>query len=197
MRCRHIGAGELYHLTRKQDSRQNMIDPDGYRLNVGIILCNDEGRVFWARRIGMRSWQFPQGGIKRNENPQAAMYRELYEEVGLRYRDVKIIARTRDWLRYELPERYIRKHSFPLCIGQKQIWFMLRLAASESRIRLNRTAKPEFDNWCWVNYWHPVNDVVYFKRQVYRQALTELGDYLVSTKPPVSASNRLSAGQKG
>jgi putative (di)nucleoside polyphosphate hydrolase len=174
-----------------------MIDPDGYRLNVGIILCNDEGRVFWARRIGMRSWQFPQGGIKRNEDPQAAMYRELYEEVGLRYRDVKIIARTQDWLRYELPERYIRKHSYPLCIGQKQIWFMLRLAASESRIRLNRTTKPEFDNWCWVNYWHPVNDVVYFKRQVYRQALTELGDYLVSSKPPVGTSNRLSAGQKG
>jgi putative (di)nucleoside polyphosphate hydrolase len=174
-----------------------MIDPDGYRLNVGIVLCNDEGRVFWARRIGMRSWQFPQGGIKKNEDPEAAMYRELYEEVGLRYRDVKLIGRTREWLRYELPERYIRKHSFPLCIGQKQLWYMLRLAAHESRIRLNCTGKPEFDSWCWVDYWHPINDVVYFKRQVYRQALTELGDYLVSVKPPVGASPRLSAGHKG
>jgi putative (di)nucleoside polyphosphate hydrolase len=174
-----------------------MIDPDGYRLNVGIVLCNDEGRVFWARRIGMRSWQFPQGGIKRNENPEAAMYRELYEEVGLRYRDVKLIGRTREWLRYELPERYIRKHSYPLCIGQKQIWYMLRLAAAESRIRLDCTGKPEFDNWCWVDYWHPVNDVVYFKRQVYRQALTELGDYLVTLKPHPGTAQRLSAGQKG
>lgn len=132
-----------------------MIDSDGYRLNVGIILCNDDGRVFWARRVGMRSWQFPQGGIKANEEPEAAMFRELYEEVGLRCRDVKIIGRTRDWLRYELPERYIRRHSLPLCIGQKQLWYMLRLAASESRIRLNRTPKPEFDHWCWVDYWRP------------------------------------------
>lgn len=174
-----------------------MIDPDGYRLNVGIVLCNDEGRVFWARRIGMRSWQFPQGGIKRHEEPEAAMYRELYEEVGLRYRDVKLIARTREWLRYELPERYIRRHSFPLCIGQKQLWYMLRLRASESRIKLNCTGKPEFDNWCWVDYWHPVNDVVYFKRKVYRQALTELGDYLVVPKPHILAPTLLTAGQKG
>lgn len=174
-----------------------MIDPDGYRLNVGIILCNDEGRVFWARRIGMRSWQFPQGGIKRNEDPEAAMYRELYEEVGLRCRDVNIIGRTREWLRYDLPERYIRKHSYPLCIGQKQLWYMLRLAAAESRIRLDCTGKPEFDNWCWVDYWHPVNDVVYFKRHVYRQALTELGDYLVSPKLQADLVKRVSVGRTG
>ncbi|MGZ8215851.1 RNA pyrophosphohydrolase [Methylomagnum sp.] len=174
-----------------------MIDPDGYRLNVGIVLCNDEGRVFWARRIGMRSWQFPQGGIKRYEEPEAAMYRELYEEVGLRYRDVKLVARTREWLRYELPERYVRRHSFPLCIGQKQLWYMLRLQASESRIKLNCTGKPEFDNWCWVDYWHPVNDVVYFKRKVYRQALTELGDYLIAAKPHLATPTLLTAGQKG
>ncbi|SMF95959.1 putative (di)nucleoside polyphosphate hydrolase [Methylomagnum ishizawai] len=173
-----------------------MIDPDGYRLNVGIILCNDEGRVFWARRLGMRSWQFPQGGIKFNEDPQSAMYRELYEEVGLRYRDVKIIARTRDWLRYDLPERYIRKHSYPLCIGQKQLWFMLRLRASESRIRLNRTAKPEFDHWCWVDYWYPVSDVVYFKRQVYRQALTELGNHLAPGKPARAPAAPLPTGPR-
>jgi putative (di)nucleoside polyphosphate hydrolase len=173
-----------------------MIDPDGYRLNVGIVLCNDEGRVFWARRIGMRSWQFPQGGIKRNEDPEAAMYRELYEEVGLRYRDVKLIGRTREWLRYELPERYIRKHSYPLCIGQKQLWFLLRLSAAESRIRLDCSGKPEFDNWCWVDYWHPVNDVVYFKRQVYRQALTELGDHLLTLKSHSGAAMLATAGQK-
>ena len=174
-----------------------MIDQDGYRLNVGIILCNDEGRVFWARRMGMHSWQFPQGGIKFNEDPKSAMYRELYEEVGLRYRDVRIIARTREWLRYDLPERYIRKQSFPLCIGQKQIWYMLRLSTSESRISLNRTTKPEFDSWCWVDYWHPVNDVVYFKRQVYRQALTELGTHLAPVKSATIHSSRQPIAQKG
>ncbi len=174
-----------------------MIDPDGYRLNVGIVICNDEGRVFWARRIGMRSWQFPQGGIKKNEAPETAMYRELYEEVGLRPRDVKLIGRTREWLRYKLPERYIRKHSFPLCIGQKQLWYMLRLSARESRIRLNCAGKPEFDYWCWVDYWYPVHDVVYFKRHVYRQALTELGGFLVSAKPHAIILDRLATSQKG
>lgn len=166
-----------------------MIDRDGYRLNVGIVLCNDERRVFWARRVGMRSWQFPQGGIKRHEKPEEAMYRELYEEVGLRSRDVQLIARTSQWLHYDLPERYIRKRSFPLCIGQKQLWFMLRLVSPESQIRLDCSGKPEFDSWCWVDYWHPVKDVVYFKRDVYQQALTELGDFLGLARPkPESAS---------
>ncbi|MFN5745260.1 MAG: RNA pyrophosphohydrolase [Methylococcaceae bacterium] len=160
-----------------------MIDRDGYRLNVGIVLCNDDGRVFWARRTGMRSWQFPQGGIKRNEDPESAMYRELYEEVGLCSRDVKLIGRTSEWLRYDLPERYIRKRSYPLCIGQKQLWYMLKLSASESRIRLDCSGKPEFDNWCWVDYWHPVKDVVYFKKQVYQLALTELGTHLSVAAP--------------
>lgn len=151
-----------------------MIDRDGYRPNVGIILLNKDRRVFWARRVGMRSWQFPQGGIKRNEAPEEAMYRELYEEVGLRNRDVQLIARTSGWLHYDLPERYIRKRSQPLCIGQKQVWFMLELVSSESRIKLDCSGKPEFDSWTWVDYWHPVEDVVYFKRDVYHRALTEL-----------------------
>jgi putative (di)nucleoside polyphosphate hydrolase len=173
-----------------------MIDSEGYRLNVGIILCNDEGRVFWARRAGMRSWQFPQGGIKFNESPDQAMYRELFEEVGLRSRQVQMIGRTRNWLRYELPERYIRKHSQPLCIGQKQLWYILRMIGQESHIRLDRTEKPEFDSWCWVDFWHPLHDVVYFKREVYRKALMELGYHLVSEKVPVSPLGFLSALQK-
>ena len=173
-----------------------MIDPEGYRLNVGIILCNDEGRVFWARRAGMRSWQFPQGGIKFRENPDDAMFRELYEEVGLRRSQVQTIARTRDWLRYDLPERYIRKHSYPLCIGQKQLWYILRLSGTERNIRLDCSDKPEFDAWCWVDFWKPLNDVVYFKRDVYRRALSELGSYLVSEKVPVNPAGFLSDRQK-
>ena len=171
-----------------------MIDRDGYRLNVGIILCNNEGRLFWARRIGMQSWQYPQGGIKRNEDPEAAMYRELYEEVGLKSHDVELIGRTSKWLRYELPERYIRKRSYPVCIGQKQIWFMLRLASEESSIRLDCSEKPEFDNWCWVDYWHPVEDVVYFKKNVYQQALTELVDLLHVLSPSEQIKSPITAG---
>ncbi len=173
-----------------------MIDGKGFRLNVGIVLCNDAGHVFWARRAGMRSWQFPQGGIKPRENPEAAMFRELYEETGLGRDDVEVIGRTRDWLHYRLPKRYIRRHSLPLCIGQKQLWFLLRLRASEDRIRLDRSAKPEFDAWRWVEYWHPIREVVYFKREVYRRALTELGQLLISEAVPIDPRGFLTAMER-
>lgn len=168
-----------------------MIDSEGYRLNVGIILCNDTGQVFWARRAGMNSWQFPQGGIRYNEAPDAAMFRELYEEVGLRRNDVEIIGRTHEWLRYNLPERYIRRDSQPVCIGQRQLWYILRLLASESRIRFDCSRKPEFDGWRWVEFWDPLADVVYFKREVYRLALSELEPLLTAQNIPVSPPPRL------
>ncbi|RJS91582.1 RNA pyrophosphohydrolase [Salinisphaera sp. Q1T1-3] len=155
-----------------------MIDAQGYRANVGIILSNQAGQVFWAKRIGQQSWQFPQGGIRHGEDPRAALYRELEEEVGLRPEHVEIIGSTRRWLRYRLPKRYIRRHSQPLCIGQKQKWFMLQLVADESCVRFDATEKPEFDGYRWVDYWRPVDEVVFFKRHVYRRALDELAGCL-------------------
>ena len=151
-----------------------MIDADGYRANVGIILSNQEGKVLWARRIGQDAWQFPQGGISANEKPEDAMYRELWEETGLKKKDVDIIASTNSWLRYKLPKRLIRKHSEPRCIGQKQIWFLLSLLTSEQEFDLSAAHKPEFDGWKWVNYWYPIEDVVFFKRRVYQCALAQL-----------------------
>ncbi len=169
----------------------NMIDSKGYRPNVGIILCNDDGFVFWAKRKGVNSWQFPQGGIDENEDPETAMYRELWEETGLESSHVEVLGRTRYWLRYNLPERFIRKNSLPLCIGQKQIWFILRLVSSESNVRFDCSAKPEFDSWRWVDYWHPLKDVVYFKRRVYHKAMAELGAVLVPEVVPVKADGYL------
>lgn len=168
-----------------------MIDSKGYRPNVGIILCNDEGRVFWAKRKGANSWQFPQGGIDSNEEPEAAMYRELWEETGLMADHVQLLGRTRYWLRYKLPERYIRKNSLPLCIGQKQIWYILRLVSDEAKVRFDCGAKQEFDDWKWVEYWHPLKDVIYFKRKVYRKAMVELGEILVPEVVPVDAEGFL------
>ena len=70
-----------------------VIDCDGYRANVGIVLCNQQSQVMWARRVGGRNaWQFPQGGVAEGEDTDAAMYRELWEETGLRQNDVEVLA---------------------------------------------------------------------------------------------------------
>ena len=152
-----------------------MIDKDGFRPNVGIVLANDRGQVLWARRVGGRdAWQFPQGGINRGETPEQALYRELEEEVGLTPDAVEVLAVTRGWLRYRLPKRFVRKGQKPLCIGQKQKWFLLRMLAEDKAVRLDLNDKPEFDHWQWVSYWYPLDQVVSFKREVYRRALKEL-----------------------
>lgn len=151
-----------------------MIDSDGYRPNVGIIIFNDDGQVLWAKRVGQDAWQFPQGGVQRNETPEAAALRELHEEVGLLPEDVRVIASTQKWLPYRLPERLIRQGSNPVCIGQKQKWFLLKLLAETSKITFDRTTKPEFDHWRWVDYWYPIEQVISFKRSVYIKALEEL-----------------------
>ncbi|MDB6096254.1 MAG: pyrophosphohydrolase [Francisellaceae bacterium] len=158
-----------------------MIDSNGFRPNIGIILANKEGKLFWAKRIGQEAWQFPQGGAHDNEEPIDTLYRELYEEVGLKEQDVKILGRTRHWLRYRIPTRFIR-NTEPVCIGQKQLWFLLQLQSDVSQIQLSLTAKPEFDGWEWVNYWYPLHQVVNFKREVYRKALKELLPFLQKTQ---------------
>ena len=155
-----------------------MIDEEGYRSNVGIILSNPEGRLLWARRIGQDAWQFPQGGIEKNESPEDAMYRELWEEVGLVANKVDLLGSTQGWLRYNLPKWLMRNHEKPLCVGQKQVWFLLRLVCNEEDVKLDLADKPEFDGWRWVDYWHPLSEVVEFKREVYKQALSELAPFL-------------------
>ena len=102
------------------------------------------------------------------------MYRELFEEIGLHPEDVEILGCTRGWLRYRLPRRLVRRDQQPLCIGQKQKWFLLRLLSNDDRIRVDHTGSPEFDGWRWVSYWYPLGQVVSFKREVYRRALKEL-----------------------
>ena len=148
-----------------------MIDPDGFRPNVAIVLMNDERRVFWAQRTNNDGWQFPQGGMRTDETPAEAMYRELEEETGLLPHHVELIGSTPGWLRYRLPRRYQRHYSKPLCIGQKQVWFLLRFHGDESVIRFDRCETPEFCKYKWVDFWYPVNNVIRFKRSVYQKAL--------------------------
>jgi putative (di)nucleoside polyphosphate hydrolase len=158
--------------------RNTMLDREGYRPNVGIILCNAKNEVFWGKRIREHSWQFPQGGIKRGETPEEAMYRELFEEVGLKPEHVRILGRTKGWLRYEVPNQWIKREWRGSYKGQKQIWFLLRLVGRDNDVSLRASAKPEFDAWRWNEYWIPLDAVIEFKRGVYEQALSELVRFL-------------------
>ena len=169
-----------------------VIDPDGYRPNVGIIIARQGGELFWGRRINRDGWQFPQGGMRSDETPLEAMYRELQEETGLGSSHVEVLGSTAGWLRYRLPDRYLRRHEKPMCIGQKQVWFLLRLTGSEADVRLDATAHPEFDHWRWVDFWYPPQHVVSFKRRVYERALRQLEPLAVrhlglALRPPTPA----------
>ncbi len=174
-----------------------MIDERGYRPNVGIVLCNDRGQVFWARRCGRDGWQFPQGGIRTHETPEQAMFRELQEEVGLEPHLVEVLGRTSDWLCYDIPGEYLRRTGTHKCRerqdagsdrrsgpfrGQKQVWFLLRLLGRDDDVRLDASYKPEFDDWRWIDYWSALEHIIDFKRDVYQRALTELEPLLSPRK---------------
>jgi len=156
----------------------SMLDHEGYRPNVGIILANQKNEVFWGKRIREHAWQFPQGGIQHGESPAQAMYRELHEEVGLLPEHVRILGRTRDWLRYDVPSHFVRRDARRRYRGQKQIWFLLRLVGRDTDVCLRATPNPEFDAWRWSQYWVPLDAVIDFKREVYSLALNELAGVL-------------------
>lgn len=161
---------------------------DGYRPNVGIIICNQAGQVFWARRINQDGWQFPQGGVSRNESLLEAMYRELQEETGLTQDQVRLVAHTKNWLHYDLPRRLLRNQRRRAAgqsrdgvgfKGQKQVWFLLELIGEESAVNLAAGIEsPEFDSWRWVDTHHAIDNIVDFKKTVYQKALSELGQFL-------------------
>ncbi len=174
-----------------------MLDRDGYRPNVGIVICNRSGQVLWARRLRQNSWQFPQGGVNPGEKPVDAMYRELYEELGLSRSEVVILAASRGWYRYRLPKRLIRWTNEPVCLGQKQKWFLLStIGDGADDIEFNRRGHPEFDDWRWVSYWYPVRQVISFKRDVYRRILTEFAGVALALSEQKPAERRRTANRQ-
>jgi len=153
----------------------DLIDSEGFRSNVGIILMRGTGEVFLGRRArGRGGWQFPQGGVRAGEELEQALFRELHEEIGLTRDQVSLVGRTEGWLSYRLPARFVRHNSRPLCIGQKQRWFLLKLEREAVQFEFGASAEPEFDHWRWSDYWEPIREVVYFKQAVYAEALSQL-----------------------
>lgn len=157
-----------------------ILDKDGFRPNVGIIVINDDTNLLWAKRRKRNTWQFPQGGVEAHETTEETLYREMHEELGLFPEDVKVLAETQEWLYYRIPTDYLRHDSRPLCIGQKQKWYLLKILAADHHVCLYKTSNPEFDAWRWVSYWYPVKHAIFFKRQVYKRALKEFEPYIFS-----------------
>jgi putative (di)nucleoside polyphosphate hydrolase len=165
-----------------------MIDNEGYRANVGIVITNDKHQVLLAKRYKQNSWQLPQGGIDQGESDVEALLRELNEEVGLEPHHVDVIAKTPKWLRYDLPDYHVRRSQKPICVGQKQVWFLLRLTASEDKIKLDTHSDIEFDEWAWVDYWNPIEKVIDFKKPIYEDMLKALAPVLFDNQHTVPAN---------
>ena len=158
-----------------------MIDQDGYRLNVAMVLVNNAGRCWLGKRkVGDQfAWQFPQGGLEADESPEAAMRRELLEEVGLEPGSVAVRAQSQQWISYDIPAEYSSKR-LPNIRGQKQKWFLLQLLADAQEINLQSSKSAEFIDGFWVSYWYPLSCVVGFKRAAYREGLAALAPEALS-----------------
>ena len=152
---------------------------DEYRPNVAMVVIKKGRILLLERSFHKNSWQLPQGGIEDNESAEKAMWRELEEETGIGAQHAIISARSQGYLSYKIPVKYRRKGKVikgggNTVKGQKQIWFLLKLTASDKVIHFNNMEKPEFQRWCWAPYWSAIHQAFYFKRDVYRRGLLEL-----------------------
>ena len=161
-----------------------MIDKDGYRKNIGIILCNSKNELLICKRLKEDSWQFPQGGVEAGESIEAALYRELQEETGLAAEQVQLIAVTKPWYRYRLPTHMLKNNQSNY-VGQKQKYGLLKILDDAHQFVLDQDRHPEFDDWAWVPYWYPVGAVWAPKQDAYRRALKELAPFLKQCLPEV------------
>lgn len=150
-----------------------------YRSGVGILLVNQNKKIFVGKRIDNQSdsWQMPQGGIDVGEDEDAAMFRELQEETGISSQFVKIIKKSDNYFYYDLPYKLQKKFWGGKYLGQRQRWYLLEFLGDDSNINIT-TQEPEFSEWKWVEKVDLINLIVSFKRELYQQIISEFTDFL-------------------
>ena len=150
-----------------------------YRLNAGMMLANERGRIFAGQRIDTPgdAWQMPQGGIDAGENPAGAALRELEEEIGVPPEQVTILAEMPEWLSYDLPVDLVPRIWKGRYRGQSQRWFLMRFLGQDAQINI-ATAHPEFSHWRWMQPDELLTHVVPFKRDVYGTVLRAFQPHL-------------------
>ena len=143
------------------------------RNGVGIILLNNENKIFVGKRIDnpKNFWQMPQGGIDENEDSLHAAKRELEEETSIK--SIKLIKELNEWLEYELPKNLLGKVLEGKYRGQKQKWFIMKFIGTEDEINV-KTKNPEFLDWKWVEVSELPSIAVSFKINLYKKLKEKL-----------------------
>jgi putative (di)nucleoside polyphosphate hydrolase len=153
--------------------------PPGYRRNAGVVVVNAAGLVFAGQRSDRSApaWQMPQGGIDDGEGFEQAALRELEEETGIPPRLATPLARTPQWLAYDLPADLARRMWHGRYRGQAQKWLAVRFLGDDAAIDLDHH-HPEFSTWRWMRAAELEQAVVDFKRPIYRYLFTLFEPYL-------------------
>lgn len=144
-----------------------------YRLNAGIVVFNNEGKVLLCRRKGYPdAWQFPQGGIDEGETIEQAAVRELKEETSLS--GLKPIKTLDYGVRYDFPAEIAKNLSYnkKRYAGQEMYWSLFYFDGDDLAINL-QTAEPEFDAFRWADFHEAVEGIIEFKKNAYQTAYKE------------------------
>lgn len=157
------------------------IDPESlpYRPCVGVVLINADGLIFAGQRLDnpVPAWQMPQGGIDDGEKPRVAALRELWEETGVTADLVEFVAKTDDWVTYDLPPELLGKAWGGKYRGQRQKWFLFRFLGTDAQVNI-ASDHPEFSKWRWIGADEMVAAIVPFKRQVYEEVVAAFRPHL-------------------
>lgn len=154
-----------------------MIDLSTYRRGVGLMIVNDQKKVLVGKRVrfvddidhvnGLKLWQMPQGGIRENETEEAAMWREMKEEIGTNHGKIESCAKC--LLHYDFPVKLSNNWRNRYC-GQVLRWFLIRFLGSDQDINVHQE-HAEFSSWKWVEVEELIDLVINFKQQLYKDVV--------------------------